>query len=249
MKAITLIAFAVMSMWISGDANAQVEGKQAQQKQEQEQVEGQKGKRGRKGRRGQRGAKGKMEQGQAQGRRRGGPQMMEMMFNRFDADKNGSISAEEAPERMQQRFDKLDTNGDKSISKEELQAAFANMRGGQGKGRGEKGKGAKGQQGAKGQKGRRGQMGRGQMDFSKMLESADKNKDGAISMDEAPERMKRSFDRIDADSSGTISKEELKAAMSKMRQRGGAKGRNKADEGKNKAPQKPKRPPMDNGGA
>ena len=244
MKAITLIAFVLMSMWISAEAIAQVQGDDAQQ--DQKQVEGKDGKRARKG---QSGARGQRGEGEAPGRRRGGPQMMEMIFSRFDADKNGSISTEEAPRRMKQRFDKLDANGDKSISREELQSAFANMRGGErGKGKGQLGRADKGKKGAKGQKGGKGQMGRGQMDFSKLLETADKNKDGAISLDEAPERMKRGFDRIDADSSGTISEEELKSAMSKMRQRGGAKGRNKADEGKNKAPQKPKRPPMDDQG-
>jgi Ca2+-binding EF-hand superfamily protein len=254
MKAITFIAVACMSMWIANDVNAQQSGKNIQQDQGQEQAEGQQGKRGRKGRRGQRGAEGKSEEaGQGKGRgRRGGGQMLDMLLKRFDKDQNGAISLEEAPERMKQRFGKMDADGDKSISKAEIEAAFAKMQGGQnGKGqkRGKGKKGAKGEKG-KGQKGKgaAGKRGREAMDFSKILEASDKDNDGMLSIDEAPERMKRAFDRIDADSSGTITSEELKSAMSKMKQRGGAKGRNKADEGKNKGPQKPKRPPMDNGG-
>lgn len=254
MKAITFIAFACMSMWIADDASAQKRNNDNKPDQEQEQVEGENGKQGRKGRRGQRGTQGQRAgETQGKGRRRGGAQMLDKLIQRFDRDKNGSISIEEAPERLKQRFGKMDTNGDKSISKEEMTAAFANMRGGE-KGKGQRGKGEKGgkrkgDKGAKGDKNAGGKQGRGAMDFSKLLKTADKNADGMISIEEAPERMKKGFDRIDADSSGTIDENELKAAMSKMKQRGGAKGRNKADEGKNKAPQKPKRPPMDDGGA
>jgi Ca2+-binding EF-hand superfamily protein len=188
-------------------------------------------------------------EGQGRGQR-GGAQMIEMLFNRFDADKNGSISSSEAPDRMKQRFDQLDANGDKSISKQEFETAMSKMRGqrgdkgnaGQGKaGKGKQGQGGKGNNGAAG-----GKKGRRQFDPANLLKMADKNNDGEISLAEAPERMKRSFDRLDADSSGSVTAEELKAGMAKMRERGGkSKGRNKADDGKNKMPQKPKRPPFD----
>ncbi len=236
MRTFTFIAVAVMSMWISGEANAQ---KPAKQTQSDNQTDGENARQGRRGRRGQgqQGqARGRGQQGQVQGKkqRRGGPQMMEMLFTRFDSDKNGSISLEEAPERMKQRFEKLDANSDKSVSKEELQAAFQMMGGEQGKGK--KGEGKKG----------RGQM----MDPAKMIQKADANKDGVISLDEAPERMKKNFDRMDADASGTVTADELKAAFEKMKRKGGgAAGRNRSANPEDKLPKQPKRPPMADKGA
>ena len=87
------------------------------------------------------------------------------------------------------------------------------------------------------------------MDPEKMLQFMDKNKDGVIGLDEAPERMKSRFDRLDADGSGTISSQELKSAFEKMGQ--GGKGQGGKQVGRNKSanpdatkPVKPKRPPM-----
>ena len=83
------------------------------------------------------------------------------------------------------------------------------------------------------------------LDQAKLMERADTNKDGVLSLDETPDRMKKMFDRIDADSSGTVGAAELKAAFEKMKQRGGGKaiGRNKSANPENKLPKKPKRPP------
>ena len=96
------------------------------------------------------------------GGRRGGPggaQVMEMLMSRFDTDKDGAISLEEAPDRMKQRFERLDGDGDKSVTKEELQAAFAKMgegrRGSDGKAKGDgkgQGKGKKGKGSRQGQR-------------------------------------------------------------------------------------------------
>lgn len=277
MKAITFIAVAAMTMWMSDAGNAQQNSTQNNQE-KTPQVDGEKGARGQRGKgqrgQGREGRQGNRRRGQGmQGNRaqgqRGGAQMLEGLFNRFDKDKSGSISLAEAPDRMKQRFEKLDTNGDKSVSKEELQAALANR--GEGRqGRGGKdgaGKG-KGKDGAgKGSKGGRGQS---MMDPSKMIERVDKNNDGVISADEAPEKMKQRFDRIDADSSGTISVDELKAAFEKIQNGGrggkGAKGSKGGKGGKRKGkngqigrdksanpdatkPVKPKRPAMADGGA
>ena len=172
--------------------------------------------------------------------------MMERLFSRFDADKNGALSESEVPEKMKQRFAKLDANGDKSVSMEEMKAAFEKI------GRDRSGKGKQGKRGNKNAK-KDGKQGRGQMDFGKLIERADQNKDGVISIDEAPERMKKRFAKIDADGSGTVTIEELKTSFENMKQGGGKKGkslgRNKADADKNKSPQKPKRPPMAEDGA
>ena len=85
-----------------------------------------------------------------------------------------------------------------------------------------------------------------------MLQYMDKNKDGVIGLDEAPERMKSRFDRLDTDGSGTISSEELSSAFANMGQGGkGGKqiGRNKSANPEATKPVKPKRPPMADDGA
>jgi Ca2+-binding EF-hand superfamily protein len=268
MKAITFIAIATMSMWIADQAyaqqqeNAQVDGFPGQQ-----QVEGQKDGKGQRGqgRRGnrRRGSKGQGQQqgdGAQQGQRRGqrgGAQFIDGLLNRFDKDTNGSISLDEAPDRMKQRFSSLDADGNNSVSKEELTAAFAKMgqgRNGQGKGKG-KGKGGKGKAGKEGAgkgKNGKGRNGQGQMfDPAKMMKQMDKNDDGVLSPDEAPDRMKKRFDRIDADSSGTITAAELKSSFEKMKKGGknGQAGRDKSADPNATKPVKPKRPPMAEDGA
>lgn len=267
MRTLTFIAIIAMSMWITDSANAQKKDAQTEGVPGQQQVEGQgqkngkaKRKRGGNGQRGQDGQgrrrRGGMDQQQGQQRgRRGGAQMVDGLFKRFDKDTNGSISLEEAPDRMKQRFKTLDTNGDNSVSKEELNAAFEKM--GQGR-NGQQGKGGKASQGkgkagaGKGNKGQGQGQARGQMmDPAKMIEQMDKNKDGVLSADEAPERMKKRFDRIDADSSGTVSANELKSAFEKMKngKKGGQAGRDKSANPDATKPVKPKRPPMAKDGA
>lgn len=221
-------------------------------------------------RRGRRGGKqGQNQQGQGMQRggrgqqgqqgRRGGAQMLDFIFSRFDKDKNGSLSQSEAPDRMKQRFDMLDTNGDKSVSKEEMQAAFEKMgqggkgqgkngagkaQGGKGKGKGQSGNGAgKGQGQAKGQG--QGKRGGKSVDPAKMMQYLDKNKDGVLSVDEVPEKMKGRFDRLDGDSSGTITVEELKRTFDKMKN--GQLGRDKSADPEATKPIKPKRPPTKGG--
>lgn len=57
----------------------------------------------------------------------------EAFIERFDENKDGSISKEEAPERMAENFDRLDENGDGKITAEEFGKAFRGGRpGGEG---------------------------------------------------------------------------------------------------------------------
>ncbi len=51
--------------------------------------------------------------------------------------------------------------------------------------------------------------------------SNDKNGDGFVSKEEAPEFLQRFFDRVDTNTDGKISKEEADAARERMRQGGG----------------------------
>lgn len=92
------------------------------------------------------------------------------------------------------------------------------------------------------------------MDPAMMIQKMDKNNDGVISLEEAPEKMKQRFDRLDADSSGTITAEEFKSAFDKMKKGKGGKdgkqiGRNKSADPEATKPVKPKRPPMAQDGA
>ncbi|MEQ8208395.1 MAG: hypothetical protein RH917_01080 [Lacipirellulaceae bacterium] len=63
------------------------------------------------------------------GGERGGPQMVEQMMQRTDANGDGQLTPDEVPERMRQMLQGKDTNGDGAISAEELSAAMQDMRG------------------------------------------------------------------------------------------------------------------------
>ncbi len=61
-----------------------------------------------------------------QGREGFGP---EGFLERFDTDKDGSITKEEAPERMAERFAEIDSNSDGKLSADELKTMMENFRG------------------------------------------------------------------------------------------------------------------------
>ena len=266
MRTLAWIAIASMSLWITNEANAQLANKGAvDQTQTQEQAQKFSGQRrqGNQGRRGQgpraqgkqgQGPRAQGQQGKGQGGQRGqghrgGTQMIEFLFTRFDKDKNGKISESEAPDRMKQRFSNLDTNGDNSVSKEELQAVFEKMagqqegngaKGGKGKGQGKNGAG-------KGQGQGQGRRGGQSFDPAQLIQRFDKNNDGILSLDEAPEKMKDRFDRVDGNSDGQVTVEELKATFDKAKS--GQFGRDKSANPDATKPVKPKRPPFAGDGA
>jgi len=94
-----------------------------------------------------------------------------------DANQDGKLSKDEIPERMQAHFDKIDADGSGDLDPVEIRAAVCTM-----------------------------------MVFAR-LKAADKYQDGKLCKDEAPERMKEHFDRIDADQSGSLEPEELKTVL------------------------------------
>jgi len=57
----------------------------------------------------------------------GPAERLKAMFEKMDADGNGTISREEAPERMKQNFDRVDTNGDGVLDRSELKVMFEKM--------------------------------------------------------------------------------------------------------------------------
>ena len=95
--------------------------------------------------------------GGAPGGRPGG----EEFFGRFDTNKDGKISKEEAPERMRENFDRIDANKDGVIEQEELREAFRSMRGRRPGGEGGRGEAGRGEGGRRGERGRDGEGRRG----------------------------------------------------------------------------------------
>lgn len=109
-----------------------------------------------------------------------------------DADKDGKLSKEEAPGRVKENFDSLDGNKDGFLDKEELTAMARRFGGGRAPGD------------------------LAQQMVARLLESADKDKDGKLSKEEAPDRMKDAFDQLDANKDGFVDKDELAAMAARL---------------------------------
>ena len=81
------------------------------------------------------------------------------------------------------------------------------------------------------------------------LSSLDKDGDGKISKEEAPERMKERFDQVDRNGDGFIDKQEQEVILRFIRQRmqeGGGGGQRRPDRGAGEGgTDKPKRPALD----
>ncbi|MFV1964212.1 MAG: HlyD family efflux transporter periplasmic adaptor subunit [Pirellulaceae bacterium] len=119
-----------------------------------------------------------------------------------DQDGDGKISKDEAPEFMQSFFDRVDGNGDGFLDKNEIQAMRS--RGG-GDGHGGSGRGG---------------SGRGGM---RNLMEMDKDGDGKVTKEEAPDLPEMFFDRIDSDGDGAVSQEEIDAMRSRFGGGGGGR--------------------------
>ena len=159
----------------------------------------------------------------------GRPEMAGMMAQRMplmmalDADKDGSISVSEL-ENAPKALAKLDKDGDGALSQEELRPDFADMagaglpKGGPGGGDGPPSK----------------EM------MARMFEQRDIDKDGKLSGDEIPDRMKQNLTKVDENSDGAVDKSEMEKALAKMGDRPGKSRGAKGD--KDGAGVKPKRP-------
>ncbi len=163
----------------------------------------------------------------------------------LDADKDGTISADEI-KNAAAALKKLDKNKDGKLSREELRPQFDRRPGGpDGRGQGEgrpprrpDGEGPRGE----GRPDRGGQFNPQQV-VDRIFNSLDKNKDGKIGKDEAQGRMKERFDVLDANNDGAVSKEEMKKAFENFGGRpGGDRPRRRPGGEDGDRPRRPARP-------
>ncbi|CUH82449.1 EF-hand domain-containing protein [Tropicibacter naphthalenivorans] len=137
----------------------------------------------------------------------------DMLFQQFDLDADGKVTADEVEQAKAQRFTDADTDGNGFLSPEELSAAATAMRA---------------QADAARQEARQ----------ARMMARLDTDEDGQISAEEmaaagpGANMFDRMVSRFDADNDGAISKEELETARAQMgeRRKGGHDGKMRGHE-------------------
>lgn len=158
------------------------------------------------------------------------------IFDRLDRNSDGKLTSDEVPEPMQRRIAQMDTDNDGSITRKEFTAALLKrMRSSQNADGAQRGPN-KAQMNARLKPNR-------EQNAATMIQRLDKNSDGQISIDEAPDHMKDKFARMDANGDGFVDVQELDSAMQRIKQ-GKTKGRYETDPATTKG-QLPKRPPSD----
>jgi len=225
MKNTKMMIFAVaMTMCLAATVMAQPPGGQRG---------GERGQRG-----GERGGPGG-ERGGPGGQRGGGDmeRMMQMMpvLAALDANKDGVISKSEI-NNAAAALRKLDKNGDGELDAEEMRPTRSE--GGRSRGGAPEG----GPGGERGERGERGGRSAGAGGMMERIMSQDKNQDGKLSKDEVDERMLPMFDRLDANSDGSIDKSEIEAAAARM---GGGRSGRGGPGGNQGGGQRPQRPSFD----
>ncbi|MFO0886441.1 MAG: hypothetical protein U0894_20060 [Pirellulales bacterium] len=135
------------------------------------------------------------------------------LFERLDKNKDGQLTADEVSEEHKALFERLlrnaDKNSDSKLSQEEFTAGQTKKE----EPRSSFGSGGGG-----------GGPGQGMMRPGEMLSRLDKDKDGKLSKEEVPERMRENFSKMDQNGDGFVEPKELEAAMRAMMQRGGGAG-------------------------
>jgi hypothetical protein len=153
------------------------------------------------------------EGARAAGRQR----MVAPLMQALDADQDGALSPAEI-ENAAKALAKLDKNGDGTLSNDELRPAGLPSVGGRPAGDA----GSPETPRRPGQPGGNGQAS-GEM-LSRLFETRDADKDGKLSGDEIPERMRQNLERVDANKDGSVDRTEMQQAMSRMQQAGGRPG-------------------------
>ena len=126
------------------------------------------------------------------------------LFTKLDTNKDGYVGLDEVEGDRRALFERMlrsaDKDSDKKLSKDEFQAGLKETE--------------EPRRPLAGGEGRPGSG--GFFDPRQVFERNDANKDGKLSKDEAPERMKENFDRMDADSDGFLTTEEFVRAMARF---------------------------------
>ena len=155
------------------------------------------------------------------------------LLKRFDQNGDGALAKAEVPERLWERLSQADSNGDGVVTKDEVKARLKDRKGRKGKRRegamrrfdkdgdgilsnAEKAeaKGARGKRGGK--RGRAGGKRRGRK-AGRAFKRFDKNTDGALTADEVPAELWERISKADADGNGSVTKDEIKAAIKARR--------------------------------
>jgi Ca2+-binding EF-hand superfamily protein len=131
----------------------------------------------------------------------GGPVPGGPVLRALDADGDGEISASEI-EGAAKALARLDKNGDGKLTRDEIGPPPGGNRPDDA-GRPAAGGGAFAEQ------------------FLARIKSADTNGDGKLSKEEAPDRLKDQFDRLDSNSDGQLDQAELKLMIERMQRAGG----------------------------
>jgi Ca2+-binding EF-hand superfamily protein len=116
-----------------------------------------------------------------------------VVLKALDADGDGSLSASEIADASK-ALAKFDKNGDGKIDRDELLAAAPRP---------------------EGRPGLPGAAGNAEA-FARRLKEADKNGDGKISKEEAPDRLRENFDRLDGNSDGQLDETEIKRFLERL---------------------------------
>ncbi|MEY2724344.1 MAG: hypothetical protein RLZZ458_211 [Planctomycetota bacterium] len=151
----------------------------------------------------------------------------------LDADQDGTLSAAEI-QNASKALAALDKNSDGMLSAEEMRPDPSMMA-------------RPGQPGAAGTPGQPGRPGAGGAPTGEMLtrmfDARDTDKDGKLSGDEIPERMRENVSRVDTNGDGAIDREEMQKAMARMAEQAGQQRGNRGNRGTEGGEGvKPKRP-------
>ena len=122
---------------------------------------------------------------------------------RFDENKDGKVSKDEVPERMRSFFDRLDPNNDGSIDQSEIDGMRSRFGGGRERRGSDRG-------GRSRERGGRS----GGFDVLRF----DKNKDGKVTKEEVPERLRSFFSRMDPNGDDVIDAKEIEERQSSSRE-------------------------------
>jgi hypothetical protein len=166
---------------------------------------------------------------------RGGDRTEQMSFERADKNADGRVSREEGNAIEGFDFSRADTNNDASLSRQEYQTAMATSTPGQGPGqRSEPDRGGSAsarssqspqndQAGGASQRDQAGagqRAGQGQQSAQVSFDTADKDKDGKISRDEAEDVRGLNFTSADVNADASLSRQEFQTAMAGAQPRG-----------------------------